>query len=538
LDISALCREFALALTGQPSVTGSEDEVAFGPWLTDYLANHPALHRCNRSWCVPVSGSDQRQVVFLLAKGSVDGPTVVLTGHYDTVTTRDYGDLEHLALKPDRLKDALLEKLAAEAGAPERLAFEDLKSGNFLPGRGLLDMKGGLAAGLAAMAAISAEPFSGNLLFIAVPDEENASAGARAAVEFLPSVASRENLDIKLVINLDAIADVGDGFEGQVLATGTVGKLLPTALVIGRPVHSGYATRGLNAAVLASAIAAKLEWAPELVEDCSTVPTLLSLKDSKTHYDVTTPATAFLFWNLLFKSRNPIELIALLEDLIAEAVADCIQELAERSRRIGADDASHLIAKVPVIRFDQLLDAVEIHHPLIHGVLAALSFDLRHLDAPERSRRLTLALWEKSGLTGPAVICGLGAEPYLSTSIRSLEVMDLLREFVSQAAARYRCSLRLVDHFAGISDMSFFGESSDLYLRTLSPLCSTIIQSNAISHAAKTYPTINLGPWGRDYHTPLERIQIPYSIELLPRLIVDLVRQIGGPAMDHAVRSH
>jgi arginine utilization protein RocB len=31
-----------------------------------------------------------------------------------------------------------------------------------------------------------------------------------------------------------------------------VGKVLPTALVVGRPVHSGFALRGLNAAVLAA----------------------------------------------------------------------------------------------------------------------------------------------------------------------------------------------------------------------------------------------------------------------------------------------
>lgn len=499
--------------------------MTFGPWLTEYLANHSALRSCRRSWCLPVSSSDQRQIVFVLAKGSTDGPTVVLSGHYDTVTTRDYGDLEHLALEPDRLKGALIDKLASQAGNAERLAFEDLQTGDFLPGRGILDMKGGLAAGMTAMAAITAEPFSGNLLFIAVPDEENASAGARAAVELLPDIARSENLDIKLVINLDAISDVGDGFDGQVLATGTVGKLLPTALVIGRPVHSGYATRGLNAAVLASAIAAKLEWAPELVEDSSTVPTLLSLKDSKTHYDVTTPATAFLFWNLLFKSRNPIELVAILQDLVSEAVADCIKDLAERGRRLGAADASHLNADVPVLRFDQLLAAVEVQHPSIRNILAELSSELQHLDAPERSKRLLLALWERSGLTGPAVICALGAEPYLSTSIRSSEVMDLLRDFVSQAAARYGCSLRIVDHFVGISDMSFFGESREEYQRGLWPLCPTALRPRN-PHAATTYPTVNLGPWGRDYHTPLERIHIPYSFGLLPKIIVDLVKQI------------
>jgi len=107
--------------------------------------------------------------------------------------------------------------------------------------------------------------------------------------------------------------------------------------------------------------------------------------------------------------------------------------------------------------------------------------------------------------------------------------MDLLRDFVVQAAARYGCSLRIADHFAGISDMSFFGESVEEYSRSLSPLCPIVLRPR-IPQAATTYPTVNLGPWGRDYHTPLERIQVPYSFELLPRIIVDLVRQISGPA--------
>ena len=103
--------------------------------------------------------------------------------------------------------------------------------------------------------------------------------------------------------------------------------------------------------------------------------------------------------------------------------------------------------------------------------------------------------------------------------------MDLLRDFVSQAAARYGCSLRIVPHFAGISDMSFFGESREEYQRGLWPLCPTALRPRN-PHAATTYPTVNLGPWGRDYHTPLERIHIPYSFGLLPKIIVDLVKQI------------
>ena len=35
-------------------------------------------------------------------------------------------------------------------------------------------------------------------------------------------------------------------------------------------------------------------------------------------------------------------------------------------------------------------------------------------------------------------------------------------------------------------------------------------------------PIVNAGPWGRDYHTPLERIYRPYAFEVLPELIREI----------------
>ena len=39
-------------------------------------------------------------------------------------------------------------------------------------------------------------------------------------------------------------------------------------------------------------------------------------------------------------------------------------------------------------------------------------------------------------------------------------------------------------------------------------------------------PTVNLGPWGRDYHTPLERIDVDYGFRVLPALLRDLCARI------------
>ncbi len=315
-----LCRAFTFDMVAEPSVTGTLGEANFGPWLAAYLRKQACFAGKAEIWSFPVAEGDARHVVAMLLRGA-GTRTVVLTGHYDTVTVEDYGDLAPLAGQPEPLRAGLLARLGDAVDAQSKRVREDLSSGAFLPGRGLLDMKGGLAAGLAAIAQIAEGSFDGNLLFIAVPDEENASAGARAAAVALPGMAAVRGLDVVAAINLDAIADDGDGVAGRVLALGTVGKVLPTALVIGRAVHSGFALRGLNAAVLAGAIAARLEWAPELTDDTAGVPgtaaSLLSMKDGKGGYDVTVPGTAFLFWNVLLHRRSPAEVLAMVQGLAA-----------------------------------------------------------------------------------------------------------------------------------------------------------------------------------------------------------------------------
>jgi arginine utilization protein RocB len=44
------------------------------------------------------------------------------------------------------------------------------------------------------------------------------------------------------------------------------------------------------------------------------------------------------------------------------------------------------------------------------------------------------------------------------------------------------------------------------------------------------WPAINIGPWGRDYHTPLERLHVPYAFQTLPRVllsVIDAVSKLG-----------
>ncbi len=536
---AALCRDFALRLTERASETGTADEASFGPWLADLLRDSPAFGPSPEVWAFPVAPGDPRHCIAMLVRGS-GSQTVLLTGHYDTVTTSDYGDLRPLATQPEVLAQALAAQVvAAPDGTTEARVRDDIAAG-FLPGRGLLDMKAGLAAGLTAISAFAASPQAGNLLFLAVPDEENASAGARAAARELPAHLAWRGVHLCAAINLDAIADDGDGTDGRVVATGTVGKVLPTAFVVGVPVHSGFPLRGINAAVLAGAIAARLEWAPELTDNSSNTPgtpiSLLSLKDGKTGYDVTTPATAFATFSVLNHRRNPGAVLALIRPLVEEAANDVLSALRFRAAQTGGLPLAE--KGCLVLTYGELHARIQSQQPDLDAALDVEAQRLRSLglNLPDTCQRLTDLLWQRSGLSGPAVVLGLGSIPYLATELADDAVLRSVHDLITTAADQHQTSLRVVDYFAGISDVSFLGQGDVSAFASLdadTPGWDTLVALNQDS--LLQVPTVNLGPWGRDYHRSYERLETDYAFRVLPQLLLTLSRAILASKADQVL---
>lgn len=526
---------WARAMTALPSVSGSADEAAFADKLVALLK----AGRFDAVWTMPVPGGRHaRSCVAALARGR-GRRTVVLTGHFDTVPTEDYGDLQPLALDPDALARGLSERLARAVHSPaEARARDDLATGDYLPGRGLLDMKGGLAAGLAVIEAFAGRPDAdGNLLFLAVPDEEVNSAGARAAAPLLAQAAAAQGLDLVAAINLDAIADDGDGSYGRAIALGTIGKLLPSALVIGRAAHAGYSFDGLGACALAGALAAAIEWSPDLTErtgnEVAAGPTLLGMKDSKTAYDVTMPARVWMYWNVMTHRRGPAELLDTMAGLIRATLDPLVARLHRQRAATGAE-AAGAVPDVDVVTFAELRADVVARLPDAAGVLAAFAREVaaRHLDLPDQNRLITEKLWELSGRSNPTVVLGFASIPYLATSLDRDDGARRLADAAAAAAeviaARHDTTIALQRYFRGISDMSFLGQADEGGVPVIA--ANTPAWGAGIpwpdGPAFAGIPIVNAGPWGRDYHTVLERMHAPYAFRVLPDLIAEICARV------------
>lgn len=491
-DVSARAREIALTLTSWPSVTGSADEAAFAAKLAQYL------HHLDNVWTSPIPG-DARSNVFALKRGR-GRRTIVLTGHFDVVPVGDYGALEPLAFSAERLLPEIVARLRRSGENP--LALADFESGEFLPGRGLLDMKAGLAAGIAAMEAYTGDA---NLLFLAVSDEEERSAGARAAAPLLAGIAKEHGLDIALVINLDAISDQGEGALGRTVALGSVGKQLVTAFVAGKEAHACYPQDGANAAYLGAELLTEFELAPELAEtsgrEIAAPPTALHAKDLKSGYNVTTPAQSWLYWNTLQHRRSAAEVFDISLMLARRAMARAARKL---DRDIPVLSYAELAMRVPAAEVSEIARAVA----AVEG-----------LDLPERAKRVTAEVWKASGLSGPAVVMGFGSIPYPAVSLSDAALEGVI---LDAAAAHGLSSLR---YFPGISDMSFLGEASgDLDAAAAN---TPIWGTGFTMPESAGYPCINIGPWGRDYHHWLERLHAPYAFETLPRVLLGVIDAVA-----------
>lgn len=527
---------WAIALTEIQSVTGTDGEAGFAVRLVDLLrASSLFSGRHEDIWSVPVpDGHPERACVCALLRGR-GRRTVVLTGHFDTVGLDDYGELAPLACRPEALKTALAERLRGEAAtAAERLASADLEGPDFLPGRGLLDMKAGLAAGLAAMEDAAADPDrAGNLLFLAVPDEEVNSAGARAAAAVLVELGRERGLDIVAAINLDALVDDGDGSAGRAVALGTIGKLLPSALVVGRATHASDAFRGVGACALAGALAAEVEWAPELLErtggETAAGVTLLGMKDTKQGYNVTTPERVWMFWNVMTQRRGPGEVLGILERLADRTARTFMDRLGKRS--------GSALGGVPVLTFDALRREVEGRGEAAAEALATTAREAaaRGIDLPEQSRIVTERAWDLSGRSGPAVVLGFASMPYLSTSLGNdpdaRRLGAACADAVAAVAERHGTSIRLLQFFPGISDMSFLGQADEGAVPVIAmntpPWGTGIVWPDG--PALGGVPIVNAGPWGRDYHTRLERLCVPYAFDVLPDLVGEIARRVLSP---------
>ena len=479
-----------------------------------YVVNHPT--------------SDGRSILTALYKNNLAEKTVVMISHFDVVDIEDYGDLQHLAFNPVELTRELHNRLDT---LPED-AKEDLISGDWLFGRGMMDMKCGLVKHMSLLEKAANEDWNINLLLVAVPDEEVNSVGMREVIPRLVSLGEEHCLNYTLYLNSEPMFSQVPQDNNHYFYTGTIGKIMPGALCFGKESHVGEPFSGMNACWMSSILTNEVEWNEELSEQVNGVmsppPTLLWQRDLKKGYTTQIPHRSASLYNVLLMKRNPVDVMHEMKEVAIKA-ADKMEAFIRDKYRLNGLDESQL-SHIHVYLYEEI------------RAYAVKKTSAEYIDILEQSiaketegdiRDQTIQIVDQLAMLcqelGPMIIL-FYAPPYYP-AVNSSEnecIAELSSSLIDFADTKYQERIHPVNYFNGISDLSYAGlhadlKDMDIYNDNL-PGGEKLYSIPFKEMAKITAPVINVGPMGRDAHQKTERLQIPFAFETLPKLLAHLIK--------------
>ena len=510
-------RDLTVLLAQTPSVNGTDGEGQILEETYGLLAQHPLAGKRLRLF----RGEDPSgRPAFVLAHLVGTGPRAVLQfGHIDTVGIDDYGPLRHLAFRPLELTQHIGDGLLGADLA--HLA----QSGEWLFGRGVLDMKAGVAATLGVLEHFAQEPAAGHLLVALTADEEAGSAGIRALTRFLAPYLEQEGLHLAGIVNTDATGPRPGlaGPQDRLAYSGSIGKLLTCAYVRGVPSHVGEPETGLDPDYVLAEITRRAVYAEGLRDgegpERAALPVSLQARDDKASYDVQTPLSAVGCYNVLYVERSPGDILGAFR-AIAEEAATAVRERLEDAFGQGPD--------LKVYTFEELVRLAR-QQGIWDELAERLAQNLSTTSGPAwRSH----AVHELAGAVlgrEPAIVVffGHGLIPKVSTGDAGRRILARTLSSHSQQSGNRYHQRRF---FPLISDLSFVAASEDWQDAAFwanDPVAA--LTGRGYPPALVADAVFMIGPHGEGAHRVDERLHMPYSFEHVPQLLVRLTNDLWTP---------
>ncbi len=488
-----------------------------------------------------------RQNAYAFLRGQ-SPDTLVLLGHIDTVDTQDYGSLEPWSLDPLELAGRLD---TLPGGKAEGESVGDLSDWMF--GRGVGDMKSGVAINIALMRRLAEDARQGRLpisiVMLATPDEENESAGILQAVPFLLHLRERYGLKYIGALNTDYVTALYPGDPHRYIYSGSIGKLLPNFLCIGRESHVGLPFIGLDANLIAAELIRDLSMNDALCDvvpgQIAAPPVTLHASDLKTHYDVQIPFATYFYLNVLTLTTTPAELLQRLQQRAETVLTQLLHHVDETEQRWREASGEQGWRERFQARSGVVLSYAELYREMVQQfgeerVAAEVSVEWERwpatLDKRERSLHIVHRLWTLSGRQGPAVIIYYAPPYYPSVAPTPGVLQDAVTAVVK---THPEVQLEQRPYFPYLSDMSYLRLDPGVDLTVLisnMPVWSTsTIDAQPGSYSLPleairqlALPVINWGPFGRGAHRRDEGVLMSYTFGVLPQLLYEMIERLGA----------
>lgn len=539
-------KNLLVKLVSVPSISGTKGELEIAKKIykflseLEYFQNNPQHLKLNP---IPGDKLDRCVVTALVKTTPPTKDTVILFGHIDTVDIDDFGSLKHLAFDPD----AYTQKLNPDS--LDESSRKDLESGDWLFGRGVMDMKFGVAMQMALIekAANNPKEFNGNLLFVAVPDEESNSVGMVKGAKMLNQISKQHDLEYLAAVDSEPQFPKFPGDTNNYIYTGSIGKLLPIIYCVGKETHVGESLSGLNPNLLMSEVTRQIEINVDLADSyedlVSPPPTCLKQKDLKKLYSAQTPTAAVAYYNYLTLQKSPKQVYQELEKLCHKAfqnVLDNFKKQHEKYAETAGKKAPKVKWKPKVYSFNEIYEmakaangqAFEEHMKKFFGQYRKET----SLDERELVIKIISEVHSFCPDRDPMIIIAFTPPYYPHVCInenkeKHQKVKKVAELVVKKAKDEFNEKLSIEKFFTGLSDMSYFAlEDAEDVLNYLKPN----IPSWGLNYSIPLedikqldLPVLNIGPYGKDAHKFTERLHIPYSFNVAPKLLEYAVNKIA-----------
>ncbi|MBM7693666.1 arginine utilization protein RocB [Peribacillus deserti] len=522
-------------LVETPSISGTEQEITMADKIIEIIKEIPyfQVHE-DQIYNEPLTNDSlNRKTVAAFFKGKGNSnKTVILLSHFDVVGVEDYGYLKPYAFNPVEYTAKLhSERLEDDVR-------QDLESGEWLFGRGIMDMKAGLALQIALLSEICLdEGFEGNILLLATPDEERNSEGMFEGIRLLARLKEERGLEYEVCICSEPSFAGYPGDRTKYIYLGSVGKLLPLIFCNGKETHVGEPLEGVNASWMAASFTNKMELSTHFKDEAggerNPRPTCLKLSDLKDVYNVQTPTDAYVLYNILTLQQSPQDVIEKLLILARECSDEIYTKMSqayyEDHLDSGMDKLSFLKPRVytysDLYKMGQNRHGEEFEASMAKLINKETSADL---DYRQLSVEIARGISSYFPDLAPYYLI-MFAPPYYPhvhldrSNSNEEKLFEMAEEIKEYARYNFGEEIKLKTFFEGLSDVSYcrlldadeiipslekemplYGKGYNLPLHTIKDL---------------NIPTINIGPYGKDAHKRTERLELPFSLKAAPALL-------------------
>ncbi|GIO07734.1 peptidase M20 [Brevibacillus reuszeri] len=528
------------------SVVNTTGEIDVATHLYEHLKSFPYFQQNPEQLIISRTVNDEveRYNVLAFVKGTKrpSGKTVILMGHTDTVGIEDYNHLKDKACYPSSLMEALKEEPLPD------LIKQQLDSGDWHFGRGVLDMKSGVASHVFLLQYYSEHPeeLAGNLLLLAECDEEDSSHGVLSSLKDLKKWREEHGFEYIALINSDFVAPRYDGDPNRYIYKGTVGKLLPSFYITGYETHAGSAFEGLDPNFIAAELTRQISYNPDLCDEAygetPVPPVSLKQTDLKPTYTIQTALSAYVYYNFFIHTCSPKQVLSMLKEQAEIAFENALTLLRDRHRRFcekSGQTWTPLPWKTRVLIYEDMKKELVAEHGeafLSHmrqfkeQLLQDKSLDVRMFSARVVEEEVK---WMKD--RSPAIILFYSSlySPRIELvgkDEREQNLIAALEEAVESVQPHYPHPIVTRNFFPYVCDMSCVALSDD-------DEGILAIEENNPSWGSKHYveyqdirdinvPCINIGPYGYDAHNRFERMEIAYSTEVVPSVTDEVIKRL------------